>query len=71
MKDDWFEGSLFDESELDNSIAIEKEKKSYNTRKKEETDDNLFLPGLFDFEGDNTIKSLIAPCCWKCSPKYI
>ena len=55
MKDDWFEGSLFDESELDNSIAIEKEKKSYNTRKKEETDDNLFLPGLFEAEEDKTI----------------
>ena len=55
MKDDWFEGSLFDESELDNSIKVEKEKKAYNTRKNEETEDDLFLPGLFDFEGDNTI----------------
>ena len=55
MKDDWFEGSLFDESELDTSIKIEKEKKTYNTRKKEETDDNLFLPGLFEAEEDKTI----------------
>ena len=55
MKDDWFEGSLFDESELDNSIKVEKEKKTYNTRKKEETDDNLFLPGLFEAEEDKTI----------------
>ena len=55
MKDDWFEGSLFDESELDNSIKVEKEKKTYNTGKKEETDDNLFLPGLFEAEEDKTI----------------
>ena len=55
MKDDWFEGSLFDESELDTSIKIEKEKKTYNTRKKEETDDNLFHPGLFEAEEDKTI----------------
>ena len=55
MKDEWFDGSLFDVSELDDSIKVEKEKKTYNTRKKEETDDNLFLPGLFDVEEDKTI----------------
>ena len=29
MKDEWFDGSLFDVSELDDSIKVEKEKKTY------------------------------------------
>ena len=61
MKDDWFEGSLFDASDLDNSVKVEKEKKAYNTRKNEETEDDLFLPGLFDLEEDKTIYLLSIP----------
>ena len=61
MKDDWFEGSLFDVSDLDNSVKVKKEKKAYNTQKNEETEDDLFLPGLFDLEEDKTIYLLSIP----------